>query len=330
MYFGRVLFVPLFFGILITFILYPICKWMENKGIPKSAAITIGLIGVIFPVIAICWMFVIQVIEIGSSMDLILVKLKEVPWLSAYFGDGKQPSQGISGWINNLVAKNSQQVFSGLVTSISTLVQIVMVPIYAAIILYQRHRLLEFIQHLFPPEDAERVKLILQETVLTYYGFVKGMIVVYTIVGILNSVGLYFLGIPNPIVYGFTAAIMTFIPYVGIMIASVMPMITAWAMYDSIYYPLGVAAVFAFVQFLEANLIFPLAVSYRVKINMLFTLIAIFLGAIVWGASGMILFIPFVAIIKLIADKTEKYKAFGALLGDDSEVKPKVKFMKKD
>lgn len=332
MYFGRILFVPLFFGVLISFILYPACRWMENKGVPKSGAITIGLIAVILPVVGICYVLVMQVIEIGHSWNLIWTKLGQVPWLTDIIGTPAGPQQGgKNDWINKLISKNSSQVFSGVIASVTTLVQIVIIPIYVAIILYQRHRLLEFIQHLFPPSEADRVKSVLQETVLTYYNFVKGMIVVYTVVGILNSAGLFFLGIPNPIIYGFSAAILTFIPYVGIMIASVMPMITAWAMYDSIYYPLGVAAVFAFVQFLEANIIFPLAVSYRVKVNMLFTLIAIFLGGIIWGASGMILFVPFFAILKLIADKSEKYKAFGALLGDedDSKKKPKIPFVKK-
>lgn len=328
MYFGRILFVPLFFAVLISFILYPACRWMENKRIPKSAAITIGLTAVILPVVGICYILVMQVIEIGHSWNLIWTKLEQVPWINDIIGTSTEPNAGKNDWLNKLISKNSSQVFSGVIVSLTTLVQIVIVPIYVAIILYQRHRLLEFLQHLFPESEAERVKGILQETVLTYYNFVKGMIVVYTVVGILNSAGLFFLGIPNPVIYGFSAAILTFIPYVGIMIASVMPMITAWAMYDSIYYPLGVAGVFAFVQFLEANIIFPLAVSYRVKVNMLFTLIAIFLGGIIWGASGMILFVPFVAILKLIADKSEKYKAFGALLGDDSEAKPKIKLVK--
>lgn len=329
MYFGRILLVPLFFAVLISFILYPACRWLENKGVPKSGAITIGLIALILPVAAIGYIFVMQVIEISHSWNLIWSKLSQVSWLSEYIEKPSATPTGKSEWLNAMLSKNSSQIFSGVIVSITTLVQIVIVPIYVAIILYQRHRLLEFIQHLFPESEAERVKGILQETVLTYYNFVKGMIVVYTVVGILNSTGLFFLGIPNPVIYGFSAAILTFIPYVGIMIASVMPMITAWAMYDSIYYPLGVAGVFAIVQFLEANIIFPLAVSYRVKVNMLFTLIAIFLGGIIWGASGMILFVPFVAILKLIADKSEKYKSFGVLLGDDSEVKAKVPLVKR-
>lgn len=324
MYFGRILLIPVFFAILISFILYPACKWLESKKVPRSGAIAICLTAVILPVIAVCYILVIQIIDIGNHWSFILQKLSQVPWIAQFMDlEPVQPGEK-NKWLNTLITKNSSQVFSGVVLSISTLVQIVIVPFYTALILQQRGRLLSFIQHLFPPEDAARVKSILQETVITYYNFVKGMLIVYLVVGILNSVGLALLGIPHAIIYGFSASILTFIPYVGIMIASVMPIITAWAMYDSIYYPLGVAGIFMFVQFLEANLIFPLAVSYRVRINMLFTLMAIFLGGIVWGGAGMILFIPFVAIVKLIADKTDRYKELGKILGGEPEVKPVV------
>ena len=127
-------------------------------------------------------------------------------------------------------------------------------------------------------------------------------------------IGLALLGIPNAVIYGFTASILTFIPYVGIMIGSVMPIITAWALHDSIYYPLGVVGIFAFVQFLEANLIFPLAVSSRIKVNTLVTLMVIFLGGIIWGVAGMVLFIPFAAIAKIISGHIEELKPINLLL----------------
>lgn len=321
MYLGKVLFIPLFFAILISFILYPACKWMESKKIPRSAAIAIGLIALLIPVAGIGYILVMQVLEITQNWSLIWTKIGQVPFLKSLIAQQTMKTDESSGWLNEYVSKNASEVFAGIVGSITTLVQVVIIPFYVALILFQRERLLAFVQHLFPLEEAARVRSIIHETVITYYNFIKGMLIVYLTVGLLNSIGLLVLGVPHAFIYGFSASIMTFIPYVGIMIASIMPMVTVWAMHDSIYYPIGVAAIFAFVQFLEANLIFPLAVSYRVRINLLFTLMAIFLGGIVWGAAGMILFVPFVAILKLIADRTEQYKALGQLLGGEDDQK---------
>jgi predicted PurR-regulated permease PerM len=141
------------------------------------------------------------------------------------------------------------------------------------------------------------------------------MVVVYVIVGTLNSIGLLLLGIPHAIFFGFIASILTFIPYVGITVGSLLPITIAWITYDSIWYPLGIIGVFVFVQYLEANIIFPLAVSRRLNVNTLVMLLAIFVGGILWGMSGMILFVPFAGIAKLIADHNPEWKTISMILG---------------
>ena len=141
------------------------------------------------------------------------------------------------------------------------------------------------------------------------------MALVYLIVGILNTIGLLIIGVPHAILFGFIASILTFIPYVGIIFASIFPIAISWLTYNSIWHPIAVIALYTFVQYLEANIIFPMAVSNRLNINTLATIIMIILGGIIWGAAGMILFVPFIAIVKLIADNTEELKNISVLLG---------------
>jgi predicted PurR-regulated permease PerM len=174
---------------------------------------------------------------------------------------------------------------------------------------------MKIVQRLFPKENRESLREIISLTINTYYNFIKGMAVVYLVVGILNSIGLLLLGIPHAILFGFIASILTFIPYVGIMVGSLLPIAIAWITYDSIWYPVGIVAIFAFVQYLEANVIFPIAVSSRLNVNTLVMLIAIFVGGILWGVAGMILFVPFVGIAKLIADHNPKWKTVSMILG---------------
>ena len=152
-------------------------------------------------------------------------------------------------------------------------------------------------------------------TIRTYYNFIKGMALVYLIVGMLNSVGLLLLGIPHPFLFGFIASLLTFIPYIGIIVGSLLPITMAWITYYSIWYPIAIVAIFTFVQYLEANVIFPVAVSSRLNVNTLVMLIAIFVGGLLWGMAGMILFVPFVGIAKLIADHNPRWKTLSMILG---------------
>jgi predicted PurR-regulated permease PerM len=194
-------------------------------------------------------------------------------------------------------------------------VALILVPVYSVLILYHRHHWVKVLYRLFPSERNENTKHILVLTIQAYFNFIKGMGIVYVVVGILNSVGLLLLGVPHPFLFGFTASVLTFIPYVGILIGSLLPMALAWTTYNSVWYAVGVAGVFIVVQYLEANVIFPVAVSNRLNVNTLVVLVAIFAGGVLWGVAGMILFVPFVGIVKLIADHNYRLKTLSMLLG---------------
>lgn len=141
------------------------------------------------------------------------------------------------------------------------------------------------------------------------------MLLIYLIVAILNSIGLYAIGIEQAILYGTLASLLTIIPYVGITIGALLPITLAWLNYDSVWYPVAVVVWFTFVQYLEANIIFPWVIGQRLKVNTLVSLVALFVGGIIWGASGMVLFLPFVAILKIIAENIPEWKALDILLG---------------
>jgi predicted PurR-regulated permease PerM len=196
-------------------------------------------------------------------------------------------------------------------------VLLLLIPIYCFLILYYRERLFKALVLMLPSDYRPGITEIIHLAIDSYYNFIKGMLMVYLVVGILNSFGLLLLGVPHAILFGCIAAVLTFLPYVGIMVASLFPITISWVTYNSIWYPLGVIAIFAFVQYLEANIIFPWAVSRKLNLNTLMTIVAIILGGILWGAAGMILFVPFAAILKLVAERIKGGEALAVLLGDD-------------
>ncbi|MDN5217205.1 AI-2E family transporter [Fulvivirgaceae bacterium BMA12] len=328
LYFGQSLLIPLSFGLLISFVLYPICRWLENRRFSRVMAIVISL--VLF--------FILSLLIVGLMVRQFSLFTRQWPdlydkiiWLlnDAFRDVGdffNIPVEERKRWLNTLFTNASQSVIRLLPrtvynTSVSTIL-FFLVPFYTALILYYRNLLMAFLYQLFPgAENRQEIISILQESIIAYYNFIKGMTIVYLVVGILNSIGLAVLGIPNPIFFGFIASILTFIPYVGITIGALLPMSIAWLTYDSMWYPLGIVAIFVVVQILEANIIFPLAVSFKLKINALATITVIMLGAIIWGASGMILFMPFTAIFKLIADRIDALKPFSILLGTNEDLK---------
>jgi predicted PurR-regulated permease PerM len=322
LYFGKGLFIPLSFAILISFILYPICKLMEKKGVHKSIAIFISIFAMLLLFSLVAYLFFLQIIAFSNEWQFFKVKLIEIGiQMSNYLKERfNLSSENQNIFLKNVINNSGTQAVSFIQNTFYSISEsifyLIIIPIYSFLILYHRQLLLNVLFHIFPTKKKESIREILFETINAYYSFIKGMLLVYLFVGILNSIGLAIIGIPHPILFGFTASILTFIPYVGILISSLLPIAIAWITFNSIWYPIGVVIVFSIVQILEAYIIFPFVVGNRLKINTLVIIIVIIIGGILWGAAGMILFIPFVSIAKLIANRTKSLKTLSILLGD--------------
>ncbi len=324
LYFGSELFIPLSFALLISFILYPVCSWMERKHVGRMTAIIISVSVLTILVLSIILLMMRQVLDFLTEWPVLQTKIIQT-WnsISSFISKtyGITHEQQVS-WLSSMGDQTASSIFSFLTNTLSvsalSAVMVILIPIYSILILYYRHLWLQVVYRLFPGIEKERITEILSLTIDAYYNFIKGMGIVYLVVGILNSVGLLILGVPHAIFFGVIASILTFIPYVGIIVGSLLPITMAWVTYDSVWYPVGIVAVFTFVQYLEANVIFPLAVSNRLNMNTLAVLISIFLGGLLWGVAGMILFVPFAGIIKLIADHHPHWKTLSMLLGTES------------
>lgn len=321
LYFGRDVFIPLGFAVLISFVLYPSCAWLERKGMGRMTAIIVNLLALTLLVIGLAALLVQQFLAViqewPALQDKLLTAAIDVSRaFTRFFGVSPENQEKLMTRLTDEVAGGTFSLLREAISfSALTAVALILVPVYAVLILYYRHHWVKVLYRIFPAGRNENTKEILVLSIQAYFNFIKGMGIVYLVVGILNSAGLLLLGVPHPILFGFIASILTFIPYVGIIIGSLLPIAMAWTTYDSVWYAVGVVGVFTFVQYLEANVIFPVAVSNRLKVNTLVVLLAIFAGGVLWGVSGMILFVPFVGIAKLIADHNHRLKTLSMLLG---------------
>ena len=316
--------IPIAFSLLIAFVIHPICSWLEKRRVGRAFSILIGEIMVFALLAGLIWLLIWQFSSflqewpaISKKLQASLVKLNGI-----IVEEYEIPIETQFAYLQTLLLDNTNRLFSlvqnMLFVSATGLVMLVLIPFYTALILYYRHLWVKALVQFTGEENRARTMRIVQGAVGKYFDFVKGMLVVYLIVGILNSIGLAILGVPHPVLFGVIASVLTFIPYFGIMVGSLLPMAVAWVTFDSAWYPLGVVLIFGFVQYLEANFIFPLAVSVRMKVNTLVSIVAIFTGALIWGGAGMILFVPFLGILKLVAEEIEEWKPLATLLGDDS------------
>lgn len=324
LYFGKQIFIPISFAALISFVIYPICAWLEKRGVSRLTAIVINVSLLVLIVVAVVSLMIAQFVTFVDEWPGVQLKLVSTSAdLSNFLMDSFGLSQDLqSRWFSHMMDQAGsgflhflQQTVS--ISVLSAVNLLVLIPVYTVLILYYRGLWLSVLCALFPGEKKEQLIDMLLLTIRAYHNFIKGMALVYLLVGVLNSVGLLLLGVPHAILFGFIASVLTFIPYIGIIIGSLLPITMAWISHDSIWYPVAIVAIFTFVQYLEANVIFPLSVSSRLRVNTLVMLIAIFVGGLLWGMAGMILFVPFVGMAKLIADHSPSLQTLSLILGPD-------------
>lgn len=320
---GRVLFVPLGFGFLISVILHPICRRVERfagRAVGIAACLLILLVFgfLVYQLLTTSISllqdkFTLSQDKIATLMEQLLQLINSVLDIdeAQYQGMAQQLQQNL---VDELIPLLKQTVYF----SAGSLAMLLIIPIFVALILYYRELLVRFVLGIVPDNQVQGFTATIHELSTTYFRFAKGMALVYLIVGVLNSLGFLLIGLPNAIYLGVLAALLTFFPYVGIMIGGLAAVIVAWTTYDSVWYPLGVVAVLGVVQYLEANVIFPLTVGHQLRINPFATFIAILLGGLIWGGAGMILFIPFAAILKILSDQIPEMQPLSVLLSEES------------
>src|SRR6185503_3431231 len=121
-------------------------------------------------------------------------------------------------------------------TALSTLVQI---PIYIFLFMIYRDKFRDFFLSLIPGDEEFGWKKDIERVVR---GYISGLTLVTLIIAALNCIGLLALGIDHAIFFGILSGVLTIIPYVGIIIGALFPVIMALITKDSLWYAVGVVA----------------------------------------------------------------------------------------
>ncbi|MFN8349829.1 MAG: AI-2E family transporter [Spirosomataceae bacterium] len=324
----RELLVPLTFSVLFSVLLYPICAFLERWRVPRLWAITIAQILFFAVLVGLIYLASVQIVSFGEELPRLEKKAnywvdQGQDFLSDNFGLSrrKQFTEGRKYLTEAL--KNSGSVLTGAVaTTTGTLASAALVPLFVFFFLLYRDFFRRFFYQLFDSKHKRRVDQAIRRIYEVVQGYLVGLVSVILIVGVMNSAGLLLLGVPHAMFFGFFAACLLLIPYIGLLIGSLLPALMALVALDSPMYAVGVLAVFGVIQILEGNFITPYIVGSKVSVNPLAAMIVLILGGQLWGVSGLILALPVTAIMKVVFDSVDALKPFGYLLGEAEEGKP--------
>lgn len=130
------------------------------------------------------------------------------------------------------------------------------------------------------------------------------------------AVAMYFLGMPNPLLWGVAATILNFVPYLGAFTGIGCMTIAAMLSYDSMSYALMIPGVYLLIAIIEGNFITPMILGRSLTMNPVAIIVSIMFWGWMWGIIGVILAVPLLATIKILCDHIESLAPLGEFISD--------------
>lgn len=150
--------------------------------------------------------------------------------------------------------------------------------------------------------------------------YVQGLLLEMVIVSSVCCLALWILGIKYFILLGLLTSLLNLLPYIGIFISLLLSVIVTVATAGTSHVPLLIATLFG-IHLLDANLLLPLIVGAKVRLNALITILGVIIGGSIWGITGAFLAIPVIAISKILCERIDSLKPRSILLGDERDEK---------
>lgn len=357
LYFGRDILVPIALAILLAFLLEPLVTWMEKLHLGRAGPVILSVLLAVSILGVAGWVVFVQTVDLADQFPNYRATLsKKIESFRGVQGKGKglakaqatvnELGKEISSSIGtappdaNQATPTSRPVpnanrahplpvevisqtnpISSLWALVSPLLgplaTVGIVMVFTAFILLRREDLQ---RRLFTLAGLARFRVTTQafeETTHLVGRYLLLQSLVNLVYGALFGTALYFIGVPNALLWGVLAAVLRFIPYVGILVAGFLPIFLSLAVFDGWTRVLITAGTFLALEIITAYVVEPLLYGSQVGISSLAILVAAVFWAALWGPAGLLLSTPLTVVIVVVGRYIPQLEFLSVLLGDE-------------
>ncbi len=140
--------------------------------------------------------------------------------------------------------------------------------------------------------------------------------------GTVIGIGLWFIGMPTPFLWGVMAALLNFLPYIGALATVVVVAVISIVTFDTLGYALIAPAFVVTCNALEGQIVTPLIVGRRLELNAVAIFIAVAFWSWLWGFIGALIAVPLLVVMKVFCDHFERLQPLGNFLAAQQVAPP--------
>ena len=331
LYYAQEFLIPLCIGGVLATVFLPFCNWIESKKVPKGIAVLLSLFGLLFIIFLLISLVGYQISELVADAEILKEKAIE---------SGTKIQKFIFNTLNisikeqDKILKSEQPSYSNLMQTMlgsmaSFMSGIILMLVYFVFLLYYRNHIKKFLIQLVQKPQQEEMGEIIQSVAAVSQQYLIGLSKMIFLLWVMYGIGFSVLGVENAIFFAVLCGILEIIPFVGNITGTILTVLFAAINGVDSQVLIGIVIVYGIVQFIQGWILEPIIVGSQVKINSLFTILALVLGELLWGIPGIILAIPLTAMFKIICDHIEPMKAYGFLIGEVVSPKKELKIIAK-
>ncbi|WP_207493752.1 AI-2E family transporter [Aridibaculum aurantiacum] len=327
LYLGRPFLIPVSIGLLFSILLLPVASKLEEKAFSRTAAAGTCIIGLVIIIFALSFFLTNQVIGFINDLPAIKGNLEnKLDSIQDYIDDKldmprEEQARKMDVQVSNLFQRMGNMLTTMLYSTGTLLMDFFIIALYAFFFISYRRRFKNFILKLISKKQEGKADEIFEKVANVANSYIVGVSLVVLILAACNTIALSLIGIRQALFFGVLAGLLNIIPFIGSLVGSAIPVLVLLLTRDSYSAALTAAIYFLGIQLVESYFLTPNITGNKVKLNPMATIMALMLGALVWGVAGMILFIPYLGVLKVLFDNVESLKPFGAIIGNEQDIK---------
>ena len=340
---GRDVFLPLAIAMLITFALSPLVSYLRKFGLPMIGSV-LAVVTLAFAVIGIFILVVAgQIGQLAQQLPTfqgnIVSKLNDLQKTGAENGLVARLSQMVSTINAEMTTALPRQAganapeqaiavelverrgpFETLqdlaLPLISPLAMAGVVIVVVIFMLLERDELRDRFIRLVGANDINRTTQVIEDAGTRVGRYLLIQLLVNVIYAVPIGLGLWFIGVPNAVLWCLLTLVLRFVPYIGPILAAVFPLFLAFAISPGWSTVLWTAALFLSVELISSNIIEPWLYGARTGVTPLAIIVAAIFWTWVWGPLGLVLSTPLTVCLVVVGRYIPQFEAFDVLFGD--------------
>ncbi|MEZ2328869.1 AI-2E family transporter [Mesorhizobium sp. RCC_202] len=324
LYFGRAFFMPVMLAFLLALTLTPIVRVLRKRGIPEVVSATLLVLLSIFVFVSAGYLLSGPVIDLINNTSTIGQQLTErLAHFQRPLAKIMDLAHQLEGLTETTQEPGVQKVAvapSGILSSAAgnileagtaiTIVFVLSLFLLASGTLFYE----KIVQSFTSMSQKKRALRVVYDVEREISHYLLTVALINAGLGTVIGLGLWGLGMPNPLVWGAAAALLNFLPYVGALITILLVAIIALISFDTISYALLAPAIVLLCDVVEGQFVTPMVVGRRLEINAVAIFIAIAFWSWLWGFVGALMAVPLLVVIKVFCDHFEGLSHVGNFL----------------